>query len=87
MSETLDRAQKRARELARSGMFSGWRSVAFELQVEPGLNDVCQWLHSASVEDAFQWIHSPATKEELNRLCYEARNPFPAATKTLSDEP
>jgi len=36
---------------------------------------VFQWLHSASVEDAFQWLHSPKAKEELDRLCDEARNP------------
>ena len=66
--------QKRARELARSGKFSGWRSVAFELQFEPGSKEVFQCLHSASVEDAFQWLHSPAAKEELDRLCDEARN-------------
>jgi hypothetical protein len=76
MSETLERMQERARELARSGKFSGWRSVAFELQFEPGLKEVYQWLHSASVEDAFQWLHSPKAKEELDRLCDEARNPF-----------
>ena len=52
MSETLERMQARARELARSGKFSGWRSVAFELQFEPGLKEVFQWLHGASVEDA-----------------------------------
>ena len=75
MSETLERMQKRARELARSGKFRGWRSVAFELQFEPGLKEVFQWLHSASVEDEFQWLHSPAAKEELDRLCDEARNP------------
>jgi hypothetical protein len=74
MSETLEYIQKRARELARSGKFSGWRSVAFELRFEPDLNEVFQWLHSTCVEDAFQWFHHPATKEELDRLCYEARN-------------
>jgi hypothetical protein len=75
MSETLERMQELARELARSGKFSGWRSVAFELQFEPGLKEVFQWLHSASVEDAFQWLHSPKAKEELDHLCDEARNP------------
>jgi|GEM_PF-1856242 hypothetical protein len=74
MSETLERMQKRARELARSGKFREWRSVAFELQFEPSLKEAFQWLHSASVEDAFQWLHSPAAKEELDRLCDEARN-------------
>ena len=75
MSETLERMQERARELACSGKFSGWRSVAFELQFEPGLKEVFQWLHRASVEDAFLWLHSPTAKEELDRLCAEARNP------------
>ena len=75
MSETLERMQERARELARSGKFSGWRSVAFELQFEPSLKEAFKWLHSASVEDAFQWFHSPATKEEIDLLCGEARNP------------
>ena len=75
MSETLEYLQQRARELARSGKFGGWRSVAFELQFEPGLKEVFQWLHNASVEDAFQWLHSPAAKEEIDRLCFEARNP------------
>lgn len=76
MSETLEYMKMRAHELARSGKFSGWRSVAFELQFEPDLKEVFQWLHSASVEDAFQWLHSPATKEGIDRLCYEARNHF-----------
>jgi len=74
MSETLERMQERARELALSGEFNGWRSVIFELQFEPGLKEAFQWLHSASVEDAFQWLHSPATKQELDDLCYEARD-------------
>ena len=74
MSDTLECMKRRAHELALSGKFSGWRSVAFELQFEPGLKEVFQWLHSASVEDAFQWLHSPATKEEIDQLCYEARS-------------
>jgi hypothetical protein len=61
MSETLELLQKLVRELAE---FSGWRSVAFELQFEPNLHEVFKWLHSAAVEDAFQW--RPETKDELN---------------------
>ena len=76
MSETLERMQRSARELARSGRFAGWRSVAFELAFDPSLEQAFQWLHSASVEDAFLWLHSPKAKEELDRLCDEARNPF-----------
>jgi hypothetical protein len=74
MSEILERMQERARELALSGKFCGWRSVTFELQFEPSLKEAFQWIHSASVEDAFQWLHSPATKEEIDRLCDEARS-------------
>ena len=85
MSEILERIQERAHELACSGKFSGWRSVAFELQFEPSLKEAFQWLHSASIEDAFQWLYSPATKEELDRLCYEARNPSTAAIPRLPD--
>src|SRR5215471_12370519 len=58
MSETLEHLQKRARELARSGNFSSWRSVAFELQFEPNLREVFKWLHDAAVEDVFEWLHS-----------------------------
>jgi len=74
MSETLKHLQKRARELARSGKFSSWRAVAFELQFEPNLREIFKWLHDAAVEDAYQWLHSPQTKDELNRLCYDARH-------------
>lgn len=70
----LERMQNRAHELASSGKFAGWRAVTFELQFEPCLKGAFQWLHDASVEDAFRWLHSPATKAELDRLCYEARN-------------
>ena len=75
MNDTLEYMQRRARELACSGRFIGWRSVAFELQFEPGLKEVF-WRHSASGEDAFEWLHSPATKEEIDRFCFEARLPF-----------
>ena len=70
MSETLELLQKLVRELAE---FSGWRSVAFELQFEPNLREVFKWLHDAAVEDAYQWLHSPEAKNELDCLCYEAR--------------
>ena len=73
MSETLERMQERARELACSGTFNGWRSVAYALQFEPGLKEVFQWRHSASAEDAFLWLHSPTAKEELDRLCLDRR--------------
>jgi hypothetical protein len=61
MSDSLDRVQKRARALALSGTFAGARAVAFELQFEPGFTE------------AFRWIYSPATQDELDRLCKEAR--------------
>lgn len=61
MSDIVQRVQARARELAGSGKFAGWRALAFELQFEPGFFD------------AYGWIYSPSTKEELDKLCKEAR--------------
>ena len=61
MSDELTRIKARARELARSGRFIGWRPVAFELQFEPGF------------AEASDWIYSPSTQEELDGLCSEAR--------------
>src|SRR6516165_10411107 len=60
MSETVKSIQARARELAISGKFAGWRALAFELQFEPGFFD------------AYGWLYSPSTKEELDGLCKEA---------------
>ena len=61
MSKPSKGIQKRARELARSGEYIGWRSIAFELQFEPGY------------ADASAWINSLATQEELDALCRKAR--------------
>jgi hypothetical protein len=57
----LERLQARARELARSGKFHGWRPVAFELRFEKGY------------EEAREWLHSSAVRDELDRLCHVAR--------------
>ena len=48
MSDVVRRIQARARELARSGEFVGWRALAFELQFEPGFSDAYGWLYSPS---------------------------------------
>ena len=61
MSKILKSIQNRARELARSGQFIGWRAIAFELRFEPGYSE------------ASDWVLSLATQEELDRLCAEAR--------------
>jgi hypothetical protein len=61
MSEAVERIQARARELAGSGKFAGWRALAFELQFESGFFD------------AYGWLYSPSTKAELEALCLEAR--------------
>ena len=47
----LQRIQARARELARSGMFVGWRPVAFELRFEKGYEEAREWLHNPAVRD------------------------------------
>jgi hypothetical protein len=57
----LKRIQARARELARSGKFHGWRPIAFELRFEKGYEEAREWLHSAAIQD------------EIDRLCQIAR--------------
>jgi hypothetical protein len=61
MSTKLQQIQARARELAQSGTFIGWRPIAFTLQFEEGF------------AEAFDWIYSYDTQEELDRLCGDAR--------------
>ena len=61
MSDTVQRIQACARKLAGSGKFAGWRALAFELQFEPGFFE------------AYGWIYSPSTKEELDKLCKDAK--------------
>lgn len=63
-SELLLRVQERARALAQSGKFFGWRPVVFELSFEPGYRE------------AFEWLFSPSTREELDSLCSRARERY-----------
>ena len=73
MSDKVQRVQARARELASSGKFAGWRALAFELQFEPGFSD------------AYGWLYSPSTKEELEGLCKEARKQREARSPNKSE--
>jgi hypothetical protein len=57
----LKRIQAKARELARSGKFYGWRPIEFELLFEDGISEAREWLQRA------------ATQEELDRICRKAR--------------
>jgi hypothetical protein len=57
----LSEMQARARALAQSGTFAGWRSIVFELSFEPGYRN------------AFTWLHSPSTRDELDDMCRRAR--------------
>jgi hypothetical protein len=53
--------EDRARALAQSGKFAGWRAIEFELQFEPGY------------KEALEWLSDPATQAELDHLCFRAR--------------
>jgi hypothetical protein len=57
----LKRIQARARELAKSGRFHGWSPIAFELRFEDGF------------EEAREWLYTATTRDELDRVCQEAR--------------
>lgn len=58
----LQKFEKRARALARSGMFYGLPPLEFELRFEDGYDDGGQ-----------VWLADPATREDLDHLCREAR--------------
>jgi hypothetical protein len=61
MSDQFSRIQTRARTLAQSGKFAGWRAVAFELRFE------------AAYKEAEEWLFTLATKNEIDLLCRTAR--------------
>ena len=61
MSDRLLAFQARARELAGSGNFKGWRQVAFKLQFESGF------------AEAFPWLYAATTQAELDDICRAAR--------------
>jgi hypothetical protein len=61
MSGKLQLIQAKARNLALSGTFKGWRPIAFTLQFEEDF------------AEAFDWIYSHSTQEELDSLCGKAR--------------
>jgi len=65
----LERIQAKARELARSGNFHGWRPIAFELRFEAGYKEAREWLHDAATQD--ELAESPAQRsrgEVLHRI-------------------
>ena len=53
--------QAKARKLAHSGKFHGWSPIAFELGFEDGF------------EEAREWLYTATTRDELDRICQEAR--------------
>ena len=57
----LKRIQARARELARSGKYHGWRPIVFELGFEDGF------------AEAREWLYKTTNRDELDRICREAR--------------
>ena len=68
----LKRIQARARKLAQSGMFHGWSPIAFELRFEDGF------------EEAREWLYTATTRDELDRMCREARSSKSRSEKLLS---
>jgi hypothetical protein len=73
MHKQLKRMQAKARELARSGKFYGWPPLEFELRFEDGFSEAREWLHEA------------ATRDELDRLCREARTRRLHAQRTADE--
>ena len=57
----LKNIQAKARELARSGTFYGWRPIEFVLLFEDGISEAREWLYMESTQD------------ELDGICWKAR--------------
>lgn len=57
----LQKFQKRAHALARSGMFYGLPPLEFELRFEDGY------------DESRDWLADPAVRDELDHICREAR--------------
>ena len=56
----LRRIQARARELARSGKFYGWRPIVFELRFEKGYEEAREWLYDAAVREELDCVSQAA---------------------------
>jgi hypothetical protein len=59
-SDRMIHIRRRARELAKSGRFEGWRGIEFELRVVEGLPEACALLASGPV------------RQDLDVLCQQA---------------
>jgi hypothetical protein len=66
----LQKFQKRAHTLARSGMFYGLPPLEFELRFEDGYDEGGQ-----------VWLADPAIREDLDHVCREARAGHSARSK------
>lgn len=84
MSEVLERIQRRALELARSGKFAGWRAITFELQFEPALKDVF-WRHTELVKTHFSGCTVRRQKKRLTAFVMRLGILLPAAILRLLD--
>ena len=68
----LEEFRAKARELAQSSNFYGWPPLEFELRFEDGYSD------------AREWLYLPSTRDELDRICQDARKRREAALDTSS---
>ena len=68
----LERIQAKARELARSGKFHGWRPIAFELRFEEGHEEAREWLHDAATQDELERVPNCSRSQERGRLYLES---------------
>ena len=76
MSKKLQQIQAKARELALSGTFVGWRPIAFTLQFEEGF------------AEAFDWIYSYATQRKDSLPGREGTSSYSSLTRdTMASTP
>lgn len=71
----IETIQKRAREYANSGLYSGWQNIEWKLRQE-------------GLFEARDELDDPETRSELDELCRKARSPseVESRAKNLQNE-
>ena len=65
MGKKLQQIQAKARELALSGTFIGWRPIAFTLQFEEGFAEAFDWISATPLDRASNGINAIRTDLRL----------------------
>jgi hypothetical protein len=69
----IEAIQKRAREYANSGLYSGWQNIEWKLREE-------------GLFEARNQLDDPETRSELDKLCRKARSPLEGESRAKNPQ-